>query len=108
MLRKISLIAAIFAALMLPGAAMAKHGGGHHGHHGHIGGRGHGHMNYSHGHGNWHRGHGHYGNWNRGRHWHGHYGHWRGHGRYWHGQWWGYGVGSCWLVVPGGWVWICN
>jgi len=68
MLRKLSVIAAIVAALAIPGAAMAaKHGGGHHG--GHKGGH----------HGHWKGGHGKH--WNKN--WGGrHYG-WRGHGRYW-------------------------
>jgi hypothetical protein len=93
MLRKLSVIAAIVAALAIPGAAMAaKHGGGHHG--GHKGGH----------HGHWKGGHGKH--WNKN--WSGrHYG-WRGHGRYWRGQWYAYGVGSCWRLVPGGWVWICS
>ncbi len=93
MLRKLTVIAAILAALAIPGAAMAgKHGGGH----GHWKG----------GHGHWKGGHGHYN-----KRWYGHgyknYG-WRGHGRYWGGRWYAYGVGSCWRLVPGGWVWVCN
>jgi hypothetical protein len=93
MLRKTALALGILGALMLPSEAFAKHGGGHGGHgHGHHGGHGHGHW---HGHKNWH-GHGN---------WHGRQ--WRGHGRYWHSRWWGYGVGPCWRLVPGGWIWVC-
>jgi hypothetical protein len=67
MLRKLTLIAAVAAALIIPAEAMARGGhGGHGGHHGgghHGGGRG------------------------------GHHGHWRGHGRlggcrhFWNGHW---------------------
>jgi hypothetical protein len=47
-------------------------------------------------------------------HWNGHSAHWNnnhwrhGHGRWYGGRWWGYGVGSCWSLVPGGYVWICG
>ena len=82
MLRKLTLIAAVAAALAMPADAMARgHGGGHGG--GHHGG---------------------------GRHGGGHYGGGHSHGRYWHGgRWWGgYGVGPCWQMTPAGWTWICN
>ncbi len=113
MLRKLTVIAAILAALAIPGAAMAKHGGGGH-HGGHHGRRSSWpscavmamrmvatatvHWNR---HNNWNNRH-----WNAtgtgNRHWHG------GHGRWWGGRWYAYGVGSCWRLVPGGWVWVCN
>src|SRR5208283_2495461 len=73
MLRKLSLIAAMAAALAFPSAALAHHGGGHGG--GHWGGHGGGHWG----------GHG-------GGHWGGHGGgHWGGHGHWHHGGWGGYG-----------------
>jgi hypothetical protein len=32
-----------------------------------------------------------------------------GTGRRWYGgRWWPYGVGSCWLPSPGGYVWVCG
>lgn len=38
-----------------------------------------------------------------------HGGVWYGHKRrFWHGQWWGYGIGECWLSTPIGYVWICD
>jgi hypothetical protein len=131
MLRKLTLIFAILGALMIPDAAIAKHGGGGHhggghhggGHHGgghrggshhaapHRGGhRGsvhHGRSHYRGGshHGKSHhvyRGHGSNKHWNRGIYRRGY-----GWGRWYHGVWWAYGVGSCWRLVPGGWVWVC-
>jgi hypothetical protein len=88
MLKNLGLIAAIVAALALPGVAMAGKGhGGHRGHGGH--------------HGHWKGGHGHWHNKN----WKGHWGH--GQGRWWRGRWYAYGVGSCWRWTPAGWVWIC-
>jgi len=38
-----------------------------------------------------------------------HGGIWYGTGRhYWRGRWWPYGVGSCWLLSPIGYVWTCG
>ena len=48
------------------------------------------------------RSHGHNKHWNRGIYRRGY-----GWGRWYHGVWWAYGVGSCWRLVPGGWVWVC-
>jgi hypothetical protein len=131
MFRKLTLISAIVAALMFPGAAIAKHGGGHHGgghHGGHHGGGHHGGSHHSGGHhGGGHHARGHYGGGHHGKsHYHGgHHGHYvyHGHGhkpwnrgiyrrgygwgRWYHGVWWGYGIGSCWSPVPGGWIWVC-
>jgi hypothetical protein len=28
--------------------------------------------------------------------------------RFWHGRWYAYGVGPCWQLTPGGYVWICG
>lgn len=37
-----------------------------------------------------------------------HGGIWYGHRRhYWRGRWYAYGVGSCWLRTPIGFVWVC-
>jgi len=93
MLRKLSVIAAIVAALLIPATAMAKPG--HGGKHGHWKGGHAKHWNYKHSNKRWygHRGYKNYG---------------RGHGRWWGGRWYAYGVGSCWRLVPGGWVWICS
>jgi hypothetical protein len=137
MLRKLTLMFAILGALMLPGEAIAKHGGGGHhggGHHGggHHGG---GHPGGGHRGGSHHGGGGHHARPHRGGHHgsvhhgssrhrggshhvyrsHGHNKHWNrgiyrrgyGWGRWYHGVWWAYGVGSCWRLVPGGWVWVC-
>ena len=74
-------------------SAQAKgHGGGGHGGGGHGGG---GHSSY-HGGDHWGGGHA------------THLGGGRGRGHYWHGRWWGYGVGPCWRLSPGGWIWICG
>ena len=36
-------------------------------------------------------------------------GYWYGTGRRWYGgRWWPYGVGSCWLASPIGYVWVCG
>lgn len=38
-----------------------------------------------------------------------HGGTWYGARRhYWHGRWYAYGVGSCWLPTPIGYVWVCG
>ena len=38
-----------------------------------------------------------------------HGGVWYGTGRhYWNGRWYPYGVGSCWLLSPIGYVWVCG
>lgn len=38
-----------------------------------------------------------------------HGGVWYGHRRhYWRGRWYAYGVGSCWLATPIGFVWVCG
>ena len=106
MLRKVSFVFALLGALALPSAMLAGPGGGHggggmgggHGGDG-MGGGGHGGGGWGHGggHGGWD-----HGGWRHGGHWgHG------GQGRFWRGRWYPYGVGSCWRVAPGGWVWIC-
>lgn len=42
-----------------------------------------------------------------GGHYHG--GVWYGAGRHWwNGRWYAYGVGSCWLISPIGYVWVCG
>jgi hypothetical protein len=28
--------------------------------------------------------------------------------RFWHGRWYAYGVGPCWQLTPGGYVWVCG
>jgi hypothetical protein len=28
--------------------------------------------------------------------------------RFWHGRWYAYGVGPCWRLTPGGYVWVCG
>jgi hypothetical protein len=28
--------------------------------------------------------------------------------RFWHGRWYPYGVGPCWQLAPGGYVWVCG
>jgi hypothetical protein len=28
--------------------------------------------------------------------------------RFWHGRWYAYGVGPCWQLAPGGYVWVCG
>jgi len=89
MLRKLSLIAAIVAALAFPSAALAQHGGHGGGHHG--GGWG-----------------GHHGGG-----WGGHHGGWGHHGGYgWGGGGYGYGGGyggggQCWRWWYGRWNWVC-
>jgi len=78
MVRKLSLICAVAAALFFPISAFAGHGhgGGHHG--------------------------GYHGGYHRGYHRGYHGGHW------YHGRYWGYGVGSCWRWTPAGYIWICG
>jgi hypothetical protein len=131
MLKKISLILSVSAALGFAVVTAAdakgggKHGGGHHGG-GHHGG---GHHGGGH-HGEGHHGGGHH---NRGpaqvnrsahvsknarmhenrpankhyivgRTYNGHI--WFGHGGHrWHGRWYAYGVGPCWIYVDGLWFW---
>jgi hypothetical protein len=86
-MRKLSLITAVVACVVLPSVALATHGG-------HHGGGGHG-----------------------GGHWAGStsgpiggglHGHGAGHGRYWHGLWYEEGVGHCWRLTPDGYVWACD
>jgi hypothetical protein len=98
MLRKLSLICAVAAAVLFPVPTFAGHGhGGHGGHHG--GGHG-GH--HGGGHGGHRGGHGGYYAYRGGHHGHHHRGHW------YHGRYWGYGIGSCWRWTPYGYVWICG
>ena len=119
MLKKISLILSITAALGIGTVVSADakgggHGGGHHGggHHGGHHGGGH--------HGGGHHGGGHHDHAARDAHEHGaahnrnryvvgksYDGHiWFGQtGHRWHGRWYAYGVGPCWIYVDGMWFW---
>jgi hypothetical protein len=120
MLKKISLILSVTAALGIGTAASADakgggHGGGHHGG-GHGGHHGSGHHAGSH-HGGGRHGEGHaakdvHAHDNRaankhytvGKSYDGHI--WFGHtGHRWHGHWYAYGVGPCWIYVDGLWFW---
>jgi hypothetical protein len=118
MLKNISLILSVTAALGIgivtsadaKGGGHRGHQGGHHGggHHaaGHYGGgRGHAHVNRGlqvNGHAHENR------SANRhfvvGRTYNGHI--WFGHGGHrWHGRWYAYGVGPCWIFIDGLWFW---
>jgi hypothetical protein len=89
MVRKLSLICAIAAALLFPIPTFAVEGQGSDQGKGPSHGQGYAHDHeYRHDH----------------RHGDGH-----GHARHWyHGQWWDYGVGPCWQRTPIGWIWICG
>jgi hypothetical protein len=105
MLRTAFLVGGIAASLLLPTTVLNARGGGHggggHGGGGHGGGGGAVHVDG----GGMHMGGGraHIGGapgvrvvgGGGGRH-------------FWHGRWYAYGVGPCWQLAPGGYVWICG
>ena len=99
MLRKLSLIAALTAALVLPAAAAGRGGFGCGGH---IGG-----MGVGRGAGVWHF---HSGGQTGGGAWHWHGGGYRGYPNYWYGSGGGYDDSSCWGWDPysNDWTWICD
>jgi hypothetical protein len=112
MLRTVFIVGAIAASLLLPTTMLQARGGGGHGGGGHGGG----------GHG----GGGHVGGGGRGGAMHVGGGGMRvggggvhigggpgvrvvgGGRRFWRGRWYAYGVGPCWQLTPGGYVWICG